>query len=224
MSFIKPVISHNWKWKNLDKKAHPEAKPEEEAKWREEHPVHAAWIDKAATIGNEFAKSLRYSLSRYGSLTMNQIAAVSNSITREENAVIQANNAPNIAGTGLQKLEEMFAKAKGKGLKRPKFRIGDIIFQPAPAMGRNPGAIYVSTKQGGYMGKIVGGKYLPKDAYGLDLAPQVAEIAMDPLGAAVASGKKNGWCACCGKELTDPDSVKLGIGPVCAKKFFDLGT
>lgn len=32
-------------------------------------------------------------------------------------------------------------------------------------------------------------------------------------------GIAHGFCLCCGKLLTDPNSVKAGIGPICAKKF-----
>lgn len=33
-------------------------------------------------------------------------------------------------------------------------------------------------------------------------------------------GKLTGTCCCCGKLLTDPDSIAKGIGPVCEKKYF----
>jgi hypothetical protein len=29
---------------------------------------------------------------------------------------------------------------------------------------------------------------------------------------------KSGRCGCCGRELTDPESVWRGIGPVCREK------
>lgn len=40
------------------------------------------------------------------------------------------------------------------------------------------------------------------------------------LGWAEAWGLEHGWCICCDAFLTDPVSVKRGIGPVCAKKYF----
>ncbi len=33
-------------------------------------------------------------------------------------------------------------------------------------------------------------------------------------------GKKFGTCCLCGRELTNPESVELGIGPVCRAKAF----
>lgn len=210
LPFNKPFSKAN---KNL------QSKVEQAAKWREEHPIHAAWIAKAAAQGNAFAKSLNNSLLIYGSLTLNQVAAVSRIITREENDAIQAVEAPSIAGAGLDKLVQTLANAKAKGLKKPKFRVNELTFSLAPLNGKNAGAIYVV--QGVvYCGKIQNNKFLPAGAIGEAVAAEVAHIATDPLAAAIASGKKNGFCACCGKELTDPKSVEAGIGPVCAKKFF----
>lgn len=44
------------------------------------------------------------------------------------------------------------------------------------------------------------------------------EIERDPLAAIKAHGIATGRCGCCGRELTDPDSIALGIGPICADK------
>ena len=33
-------------------------------------------------------------------------------------------------------------------------------------------------------------------------------------------GKAIGVCMCCGRTLTHPDSIKSGIGPICASKYF----
>jgi hypothetical protein len=40
------------------------------------------------------------------------------------------------------------------------------------------------------------------------------------LAQAAELGQHFGRCVCCGAELTDPDSVAAGIGPVCAAKYF----
>lgn len=44
------------------------------------------------------------------------------------------------------------------------------------------------------------------------------KIAADPRRAAVLYGIKLGVCGVCGRTLTDEDSIKAGIGPVCAKR------
>ena len=44
-------------------------------------------------------------------------------------------------------------------------------------------------------------------------------IMENPLGAAADYGKETAHCGMCNTQLTDPDSIARGIGPVCAKKF-----
>lgn len=59
-------------------------------------------------------------------------------------------------------------------------------------------------------------------AAGLDPATIKAAldtIERDPLAAIKAHGIATGSCGCCGRELTDPESIAAGIGPICAAKF-----
>jgi Family of unknown function (DUF6011) len=46
----------------------------------------------------------------------------------------------------------------------------------------------------------------------------IAKIAPDPAFASQLFGHAVGACGVCGSPLTDPESIRLGIGPVCAKK------
>jgi len=52
-----------------------------------------------------------------------------------------------------------------------------------------------------------------------DVLDMLAHVEQDPQGAASADGLLTGRCSCCGRELTDPTSIALGIGPVCIGKF-----
>jgi hypothetical protein len=45
------------------------------------------------------------------------------------------------------------------------------------------------------------------------------KIAIDPLAAAARYGHELGRCGICDRELTDETSRRLGVGPVCLKKF-----
>jgi hypothetical protein len=57
---------------------------------------------------------------------------------------------------------------------------------------------------------------------GIDAAEIVAlldDIEVNPLAAAMKYGKLSGRCCSCGRDLTDPNSIAMGIGPVCAEKF-----
>lgn len=63
------------------------------------------------------------------------------------------------------------------------------------------------------------------------MAASESEVALkklcaDPLGVIAASGHLTNRCGICNRELSDADSVRLGIGPVCLKKtqtFVSLG-
>jgi hypothetical protein len=44
---------------------------------------------------------------------------------------------------------------------------------------------------------------------------RVTDFAGEPEGQMRAAGRYFGHCCCCGKALTDPQSIELGIGPEC---------
>jgi hypothetical protein len=46
----------------------------------------------------------------------------------------------------------------------------------------------------------------------------LAEIAKDPKAAAEKFGQELGKCGICARTLTDPESRRIGIGPVCREK------
>ena len=102
---------------------------------------------------------------------------------------------------------------------RPKLRLGDFKFSPAPATGKNPGAIYIKSQDNTYLGKVAGGKLFTVAIVGADVERDIANVINDPAAAAVAYGKRWGKCSVCNRDLTDPESVSKGIGPVCAERF-----
>jgi len=53
-----------------------------------------------------------------------------------------------------------------------------------------------------------------------DLTTKLLAIDQDPERAAVLYGKASGNCSICGRDLTDPESIERGIGPICAAKYF----
>lgn len=178
-------------------------------------PEILAWMDaKAPTF--EFASSLRDQFNRRGFLSERQIAAAQKCIAawnaakdREANAV-QA-SCPDI--------ENAFARAKESGLKRPRLTFASVKFSPAAETSANPGAIYAKDCDGVYLGKFAAGRFVRSRDCTDEHEREVLRIAMDPYKAAVEHGKLTGGCCVCNRTLSDPESVALGIGPVCAKKF-----
>lgn len=62
------------------------------------------------------------------------------------------------------------------------------------------------------------GNQRPGHYYHGKIVDQLKVIAADPAAATIAYGKITGHCGVCGLPLENPDSVKRGIGPVCASK------
>ncbi|HEX8883801.1 MAG TPA: DUF6011 domain-containing protein [Noviherbaspirillum sp.] len=162
---------------------------------------------------NEFAESLAKQFAKFKQLSEGQINAVKAKLAPKAPAV------GTDVGAGLQQITTAFASALESGIQKPKLRLGDFRFSPAKPEGKNPGAIYV--KAGGeYMGKIADAKFYPVKACSDAQRAEIVATASSPKEAAIAYGKKTGCCACCGRELTDPTSVEMGIGPICASKYF----
>jgi hypothetical protein len=165
----------------------------------------------SAASWSSFAASLAQAMDTYGYLTDKQTAAAVK--MRATSATRGAEGKPAGRVVDLAPVRAMFERAVANGYKRPTYRAAGLVLNRAPDTGKNPGALYVKNKAGEYLGKIVGTTYSGKPAPGL------SEIAADPKGAAVKYGMQSGTCSCCGKELSDPVSLRNGIGPVCATKF-----
>lgn len=165
---------------------------------------------------NDFAKSLLSQYGRKGGLSERQWDAAERTILKSrETAAWHENNRKQVNVSSILKL---LRTAVDSGLKKPTFRVGHLQFSLAPATGSNPGSVYVSFEKS-YVGKIMGGVFMPTRSAPDGLGDDIAEIAKDPRGKAVEHGRLTGRCSCCGRELSDPKSVALGIGPVCADQW-----
>lgn len=117
---------------------------------------------------------------------------------------------------------ESIESAQRNGLKRIKLRFWDIIIKPS----KYPGKVYVLSAtekvqgdyglQPKYLGWISATATNLRDSELINLLENVAE---NPLKAAKLHGMETGNCACCGRELTNKQSISLGIGPICLEKY-----
>jgi len=166
------------------------------------------WI-LANAASNDFARSCDQYLLKYGTLSENMLTAVQRGL-RPVAAAVEV--------LGVSKVVDAFAHATEAGLKRPKMHLGDFLFKLAPKTGRNAGAIYV-TEEGEYLGKIADGMFqAARDCTEAQKAA-IVEVCADPEKAAKAFGQETGRCSCCGRELTDPESIANSIGPICAEHY-----
>lgn len=197
-----------------------EAEMQRVTAWREAHADVLQWIERGVARGFPFAVSLNEAVGRFGTLTERQILAVRSAIQKaDERRAAAVEAAPSVAGEGLSRLLKAFQTAMDNGLRNPKVRVGSLTFSPAKAASKNYGSLYVKA-DGEYAGKITPeGRFVCAYATSQETKDLVARVGADPLAAAVAHGKETGQCSCCGRELTDPESIARGIGPICAEKY-----
>jgi hypothetical protein len=118
-----------------------------------------------------------------------------------------------------------------KQLPKPKWSVPDVIPDGRYAI-LNPSKAWVFfrilTKEDRQNGleyrivqKILGApgdfRYVRVTAEEWNLA--ITKIAVDPGLFSQMFGIQVGVCGVCGSPLTDPTSIKLGIGPICAAKY-----
>lgn len=197
------------------------------AAFEEQEPVmfadlRSTWRD-AGGDGNTFIYSLAQQLFTKGHLSDKQVAAWHRGKQRLEEIRAQRAaeaEARKVANVDLTPIRTMFDHAKASGLKRTAYRAEGLVLKAAADTGRNPGALYVTSADSDeYLGKLVGTTFHPVRSAPASVGAALQAIAQDPKEAAVRWGRKTGTCSCCGRELTDPNSVALGIGPICAQKW-----
>ena len=80
----------------------------------------------------------------------------------------------------------------------------------------------VATRKDGYrlVQKVLGapGDFRYEAVYNPEASKAAEAIEPDPAFASQLFGRAVGACRVCGSPLTDPDSIRMGIGPVCAGK------
>lgn len=173
-----------------------------------------------------FLRELLTKVEQYGSLTDGQVAAVRRTQLKvaERNATRQAERAVEQAArtvpVDLSPIHAMFDKARAAGLNRLAYRAEGLVLSPAKATSANAGAIYVKTVGGDYLGKVIGQAFQANRDATDEHKAAIKVIAENPAEAASRYGIRTGTCSCCGRELTDPDSIAAGIGPICAEKWF----
>jgi hypothetical protein len=175
----------------------------------------------------DFPVEMLASLTQYGTWTDNQIAALekcrASAIERaaEWAAQDQAREASKpVVDASL--IAAAFAKAKiaaaedGEGVMDLKLRLDTFVFFPDRS-----GNSDIWIREGeNWLGKIIGNKFNIFRKCSQEQQDRILIAAADPLAAAKAFGQRFKSCSCCGRTLTDPKSRELGIGPICARKWF----
>lgn len=166
---------------------------------------------------NDFARSMHQQHCEGKAWSEKQVTAALNMvektrISREKRAAEREASAVEV---NLQPIIDLFATAKSSGYKRPIYRAEGLVLSLAPDSGVNAGALYVKDADKQYLGKVVDGRYVGRE----EAKAGLATIAQNPREAAIRYGQRTGTCACCGRALTNKQSIELGIGPICAERW-----
>jgi len=123
----------------------------------------------------------------------------------------------------FSRLFDTFKAAKSRGLKRLTMRFSGVIVKPS----RDLQSLWVLSAtekvegdyglQPKYLGKVTPQRLDSRLADNIKAV--LLEAANDPLTAAVRYGRETGACSCCGRDLTNAQSIAAGIGPICREKF-----
>lgn len=181
------------------KKAAVSAKAKAAGEWLAANPERAKFLAEDW----EFPLSLLGSLMQYGSLTEKQVAAIDKCVAKR----------------AVRKAAEAKQDENGldiSGIPTGRYLAGDVQVkvQNVTKEGRWEGWVFVKSENDDRLGS-----QKPGATYRGKYEAELKLIAADPLAAAIAFGRETGTCCCCGRTLTNPESIEAGIGPICATRF-----
>lgn len=118
----------------------------------------------------------------------------------------------------LPLVQQMYSKVKSPGrkftLRLPMVTVATVT------KGANKGYLYVFTEGNHYLGKICDrGILFTNQEVSEDVRNILLEANENLFELAKIYGHETGMCSVCGRELSDPLSIQMGIGPVCANRF-----
>ena len=138
---------------------------------------------------------------------------------------------------GFTPIPALMQKIQASGNMRPKVRLtfagNPLVLTVAGGKSRTPGAVNLTDGgaygSGVYFGKVTtAGEFQPAPA--ARTLPHDAKVALWAImtrmraGEAEAvfaeNGKALGVCCMCGRDLSNAESVELGIGPICRERAF----
>ena len=173
--------------------------------WQKSNEEVAAWLLTESEGGNEFAGSLLNAVKRFGSLTEGQEAAVRRNLDKQKAVSEEKTSDLDISGLkgyyavpGGDTRLKICVRSPGKNSRWYGWTFVDdgAAYGNRQTYGRQP-------RGGTYQGKI---------------QDELRKILENPLEAQKAYGHLTGTCGRCGRILEDEESIKAGIGPICATK------
>lgn len=204
------------------------------AAFEESNPGLGAFLLSAASWSG-FARGMYEALQKYGSLTDRQLIAANSmrekcelrDAARAEKRAERVEHEAN-APTTLNVLAQAFLSSSAH-LKFPRLWMQTVdglkvVLSRCGNGSKTPGHINIT--DGGpygsnrYYGRITpDGKPMYRDDIPASVVALLGAFNADHKEGIKLQGIRTGRCCCCNRELTDPESVASGIGPICAKKW-----
>lgn len=160
-------------------------------------------LDRLSKSDNEFGKDLAYKFSQYQKLSDSQWFWVFKLAQKESFESIDLE--PGIT----DKLIEAFENSE---LHCPS------LFFPECKIYYWQGKIKVK-RHDSYKGFIDRDKFHPFASPSKELISFLIDFSKDPWGITIRTGKAKGYCCFCQKDLTNPESLLRGYGPICADRY-----
>jgi hypothetical protein len=159
---------------------------------------------------------------KYGSLTERQLAACENMFAKDKaRRAEQAQRDANRTEMDASKIVKAFARVRasaaqeGDSVAFLKLRLDTFQFSPDK---ENASDVWVKENDT-WCGKIEGGRSKRFERCTDDQEARIKICCDDPAAAAKAYGLRFKNCSCCGRMLTNEESRRLGIGPICAQRW-----
>jgi len=179
----------------------------------------------------QFALSL-YNQWKFRALSTTQMWWVHKIVLEAESAAARPQQQAAPLGADFQKVIDLFDHAKS-ALRRPKIRfalpdIGEVRLTVSGSQSRYPGTINV-TDNGPFGNNVWYGRVTKEGGFAANPRCSARDIELvtrflrllgkNPALLAATYGRQTGNCCFCGLELTDPRSVYVGYGPICAEHY-----
>lgn len=199
------------------------------AAFEAQHPDFAGWWRDTDFA---FAISLREAARSYGKLSDAQLASGLKCIAtfkaiqeeRKKREAAEVERMKSMPVLDMSAVTTAMNRALQNGIKRPKMRLlaGDsgFVLSFAAEKSKWAGSLYLKDTSGDYLGRITSGKFYRSRDVSNELEAAILLSCRAPEESAVAYGRKTGSCSCCGRELTNHESIEAGIGPICQGNFF----
>lgn len=122
------------------------------------------------------------------------------------------------------KLFDAFAAAQANNFPKPTLRMRGLKFKGALGYGNFDRSILVLDAAADFEAALLGriqsdGRFMPSTKnWDSKWEVDIKECVADPATEAVKYGLGHGVCSVCGRALSNPESIELGIGPICRGK------